>query len=257
RLTENMYRVTNRRDCCFFLPSLMLILSALCCLFEAYAEDMKAAAASLVDQSFALLDQLSRKGGAHAAPLLGKVAGFAGDADSLRQSLARSDLRSANSNITALEADRAEIDQALKLNPHAVAAPEWSALEGQVDKIARAIPRCSRPSDCGPAPSVEREFGSATSTIDAASEGPRIVIASRQSKQVIERLTGYFEGTALTSAGIYEGSTCLKDFHLRRVPGRQKIEFVLKLENPSAQTVLRITDAEDRITESAVLDPNV
>ena len=71
----------------------MLILTALCGALEAYAEDLKSASAQFSDQSFALLDRLSKQGGDSPNPLLGPVASFCGDADSLRQALARSDLR--------------------------------------------------------------------------------------------------------------------------------------------------------------------
>jgi hypothetical protein len=88
--------------------SLVLTLAALCCALEAYAEDLKSASARFTDQSFALLDRLSKQGGDSPNPLLGPVASFSGDADSLRQALARSDLRSASSNISSLQADRSK-----------------------------------------------------------------------------------------------------------------------------------------------------
>src|SRR5579885_291576 len=84
---------------------------------------------------------------------------------------------------------------------------------------------------------------------------PRIVIASRESDGGIVRLKGYFEGTALSSAGIYEGSRLLKGFSVNCVPCHQKVEFDLRLENASAATVLRIADADGRTAESPVIDP--
>jgi hypothetical protein len=240
-----------------WLP-LVLFLTASCCALEAYAEDLKSASAHFADQSFALLDQLSKQSSDNPNPLLGLVASFSGDADSLRQSLARSDLRSASSNIASLQADRTAVDQALKLHPNAVAAEEWSALRQQVDKLASEIPPCGVHADCGPAPTAASGAGSAPlGSISGAADSPRIEIASREYGDGIVRLTGYFEGTALKSAGIYDGAQCLKEFKVNRAPGRQRVEFDLRLENPSATTVLLVADSDDRIAEAPAIDPSL
>lgn len=260
-----MRRAANRRDGCriigrkglTWLPR-VLIFTALCCALKAYAEDLKSASVHLADQSFALLDRLSKQGSGNANPLFGLVASFSGDADSLRQSLARSDLRSASSNITSLQADRAAVDQALKLHPNAIVADEWSGLRQQVDKLASEIPPCGVHSDCGPAPDAASGTGSAPpGSIIGTADSPRIEIASRESSDGIVRLQGFFEGTALKSAGIYDGARRLKAFKVNRVPGRQRVEFDLRLENPSATTVLRIADADDRIAEAPAIDPSL
>ena len=238
----------------------MLILTALCCALEAYAEDLKSASAQFSDQSFALLDRLSKQGGDSPNPLLGPVASFCGDADSLRQALARSDLRSASSNISSLQADRTAIDQALKLHPNAIAVQEWNALKEQVAKLASEIPPCGAHSDCGPplAAARARGPGSASATSMSGEAGPpRIVITSREPGDGMVRLKGYFEGTALSSAGIYEGSRRLRAFEVSPVPGRQKVEFDLRLGNPSAATVIRVTDADDRVAEAPAIDPSL
>ena len=236
----------------------VLILAALCCVLEAYAEDLKSASAHFADQSFTLLDRLSKQGGDNPNPLLGAFASFCGDADSLRQSLARSDLRSARANIASLQADRKAVDQALKQHPNAITVNEWDALRQQVDRLAGAIPGCREPSDCGPPPATASGSGSAPSTgIGSARDSPRIVIASREPGEGIVRLKGYFEGTALKSAGIYEGARRLRAFKVNGVSGRQRVEFDLRLENPSAATVLRVTDADDRIAEAAAIDPSL
>jgi len=41
------------------------------------------------------------------------------------------------------------------------------------------------------------------------------------------------------------------------VPGRQRVGFDLQLENPSPAAVLRVTDADDKVAEAAVIDPNL
>ena len=234
----------------------MLILTALCCALEAYAEDLKSASAQFSDQSFALLDRLSKQGGDSPNPLLGPVASFCGDADSLRQALARSDLRSASSNISSLQADRTAIDQALKLHPNAIAVQEWNALKEQVAKLASQIPPCD--AHCGPPLAAARGPGVASATsMSGEADPPRIVITSREPGDGMVRLKGYLEGTALKSAGIYEGSTRLRAFEVSVIPGRQKVEFDLRLGNPSAATVIRVIDADDRVAEAPAIDPSL
>jgi hypothetical protein len=258
-----MSGTTNQRDRRLIVRSkalarlsLRLILIALCSPLGAYAQTLKAASAHFADQSFALLDRLGRQDGDNPNPLLGPVASFTGDADSLRQSVDRSDLRSASSVVTSLQADRAAVDQALKLHPDAIAVREWSALRQQLDDLAREIPPCR--AHCGVPPDALSGSGSAASDgIRRAAASPRIVIASRESGGEIVRLKGYFEGSALKSAGIYEGSRLLKALKVDMVPGRERVEFDLRLENPSAATVLRVTDGDDRIAEAAVVEQSL
>jgi hypothetical protein len=236
---------------------LVLILWVLCCASGAHGEDLKSASAHLADQAFALLDHLSKQGRDNPNPLLGAVASLSGDVDSLRQSLAHNDLRSASSDITSLQADRTAVDQALKLHPNAIPAQEWNTLKQRLDRLVREIPPCGTHSECGSAPDSESPPGLAPPGSIRPPAPPRIVMASRESDGGIVWLKGYFEGTALRSAGIYEGSRQLKSFKVNDVPGRQKVEFDLRLEDPSAATVLRITDANDRTAESPIIDPRL
>ncbi|MBV8450656.1 MAG: hypothetical protein JOZ29_00080 [Deltaproteobacteria bacterium] len=257
--------MANRRDGRRIIGSkeltglpLLLIFAALCCASEAYAGDLKSASAHFADQSFALLDRLSKHGSDNANPLLGLVASFSGDADSLRQSLAGGDLRSASSNIASLQADSTAVDQALQLHPNAIAAEEWNELRQQVAKLASEIPACGAHSDCGPAPDTASVAGSAPpGSISSTADSPRIEIISRESGGGIVRLKGYFEGTALKSAGIYEGAQLVKAFNVNRVPSRQRVDFDLRLKNPDAATILRIADTDDRIAEAPVIDPSL
>jgi hypothetical protein len=153
--------------------------------------------------------------------------------------------------------DRTAVDEALKLHPNAMSAQAWQTLTQQLDRLARQLPSCAPPSECGLAPGATSPFGLTPPGSVNPLGLPRIVIAARESDGGIVRLKGYFEGTALSSAGIYEGSRLLKGFNVNGVPGRQKIEFDLRLENPSAATVLRIADADGRTAESPVIDPRL
>jgi hypothetical protein len=238
---------------------------------QVYAADLKSASAQFAEQSFALLDRVSNQRGDKPNPLLGPVASFAGDADSLRHSLAHDDLRSANSNIVSLQADCSTIDQTLGQHPDALAAEQWRTLKEQFDRLARAIP----PSTAGSAalssatseakgksdsaPPVGAAGPGSPSAMDVTehSDAPRIVIASRETDRGFVRLKGYFEGRALKSAGIYEGPRRLKALKVVGVPGRERVEFDLRLGDPSPATILRVSDAEGRTVEAPALDPTL
>jgi len=240
-----------------WLP-LLLTLAGLCHLVEVDAGDLKSASAQFAQQSFALLDQLSKQGGDSPDPVLGTVASFAGDADGLRQSLARSDLRSAQSYMASLQTDATAIDQALQQHPNAILAAPWSALREQADKLAREIPPCRSPSACGSPPAAATGSGSASLTnVSADDYAPRIVITSRESAGGFVRLKGYFEGRALKSAAIYQGSSRLKVLKVDRIPGRQRVEFDLRFEEPSSATCLRVSDAAGKTAEAPVADPSL
>ena len=230
-------------------PVLLLIIAASYWVAEARAEDIWSGSDQLSEQSFALLDRLSKQSG-KPNPLVGPIASFAGDALSLRQSLARRDLRSAKASMAALQADSSAIDQALVQHPGAIPAQEWRALREHSEKIAREIPGCSP--DCGAAVSGSG-VASTTATISDR-DGPRIVITSRESDGGVIRLRGYFEGTAIRSAGIYAGSDQLRPLKVDHVAGRERVEFDLRLEDPSPATVLRVVDSEGRSDESPVND---
>ena len=253
--------MTNRREGCLIFGtkllswlSLVLIFAGWWCAPEAYAEDLKSTSAHFADDSFSLLDRLSKQSTTN--PLLGLVAAFAGDADSLRQSVARGDLRSAGSSVASLQSDRTAVDQALRLHPNAIPVQDWNALSQEVDNLARNIAPCA--AHCGQPPDAVSRSGTASpATASDAADAPRIVIASRESGEDIVHLKGYFEGRGLKSAGIYEGSTRLKAFNVSGVLGRQRVEFDLRLAHPSAATVLRVADGDDRTAEAAVVDPNL
>jgi hypothetical protein len=221
---------------------------------DSYAEDLKSLSAHFAEQSFALLNSVSNQGGDHPNPLLGPVASFVGDADSVRRSLAINDLRTATPQIVTLQADTAAIDQALKQHANAIAARQWNELKRQVEQLAREIPSCG--GACA-APAAAVSDSMPTKDRSTNSYAPQIVINSRESTGGTVRLKGYFEGTALKSAGVFEGPNRLKAFKVDGIPGRQRVEFDLRLEDPSAATTLRVIDADGRTAEAYALAPDV
>jgi hypothetical protein len=230
---------------------LLVVLPGLADQREAHTADPRSSSATLASQSFALLDKLN-KAGNKADPLVGLVAGFCGDAETLRQSLARGDLRAAGSAVAVLQTDRDALDQAFKAHPNPIALQDWSALGKQLDEVVREIPNCGV--NCAPPPDDKSDQNLASGTGAARTgDAPRIVVASREYDKETVRLRGYFEGSDLKSAGIYDGADELKAFSVDGVPGRQKVEFDLRLRNPSTTTALRITDGNHRTTEAFVI----
>jgi hypothetical protein len=243
----------KRRRQCLGCVLLLIVLAGLVDRYEARAADVRSDSAILANQSFGLLDKLS-KAGSSANPLLGPVASFCGDAETLRQSLARGDLREADSQMISLQADRDAVDQALKVHPNPIALRDWTALRAQLDELAREIPSCGTNCDAARDAKPNHNVPSRAGT-SSTGDSPRIVVASRDSDNGIVRLKGYFEGSDLKSAGIYEGQDELKAFNVDGVPGRQKVEFDLRLRSPSSATVLRIADSNNRMTEAFLIAP--
>ena len=233
----------------------LLVLALLCSAFDAYASDPASDAKRVAEQAFALLDQLSKHKTEHPNPLLGPMASLAGDADSLQQSLARNDSHSASSGIASLQDDSRAIDAALREHPDAIAGPEWNALKEEVEKLAHEIPAG------GPLARADSK-GSTGSGMPSVTgphvdfDTPQILITSRQPDDGYIRLKGYIEGRALKSAGIYQDGSLVKAFKVDDIPGRQRVEFDLKIEQPSKGMILRVSDAEGRSTEQSLLQPD-
>jgi hypothetical protein len=248
---------------------LVVTIGALCSVVDTYAGDAESVSAHLTEQSFGLLNRLSSKDADHSNPLVGSVAVFAGDADGLRRALKSGDLPLAHSRMASLQRDASTIDRALNQYPNATVNTQWSAIRQQMLELADEIQTCSPGSSALPAFAEREGRGGEGCRIDtgtrksgpailndvnAEGDSPRILIVSRESVGGFLRLKGYFEGTALKSAGLFEGSSRLKAFKVSRIPGRQRVDFDLRLEQPSPSTILRISDIEGRTAEAPVLD---
>lgn len=250
---------------------LIVIFGGCCSVLEVYAQDLGSASARLTDESFRLLNQLSSHDADHPNPLVGPVAVFAGDADGLHRALTSGDLPSAHSRMASLQADAGAIDLALNQSPRGTAADRWSVLRREMSELANEIQQCGegfaaprgsgqeegkrgrgcqiKTADSEPGPPIRND-------INVEGDSPRILITARESAGGFLRLKGYFEGTALRSAGIFEGSSQLKALKLSGTPGRQRVDFDLRLEEPSSATTLRVSDSAGRTAESSVLDGN-
>jgi hypothetical protein len=199
-------------------------------------------------RSFALLNSLNAESnGGSSNPLLGPVATFASDSENLSHALAQNDLAAAAKFAATLEADRTAIDSAVASHPRALPAADWKGIVQQLNTITKQITLAG-----------DRPAGSAspavTETSIARGVPPRVSIDSRTAQGNVVRIKGYMQGSALKSAGIYESGRRLRAFKVNDVPGQQRVDFDIGLSNPGPNTTIRVTDAEGRFAEAAVVD---
>lgn len=271
-----MSRETRSRQG-FPRPIIGALVSVVICtlgpaLCAAAVDDPATIAAALSNQAFAILNSLNAASEAGTtSPLLGPVAGFAGDAQTLSQALSKGDSPGAGRAMSALKSDAAALATAIKRHPGSMKAADWRSLEQQFAALEKRMPAvlatggsstssesappvASPASDVGgagpvAAPDAGEAGGAgiaAGSESGGASEGPRIEITSRSVKNNISHVKGYFEGTYLKSAGIYEGDQRVRPIKIDKVLGRQKVKFDLTLNGADVGTNLRVYDHAGR-----------
>jgi hypothetical protein len=249
------------------------------------ADDPKAASADLSNHAFELLNSLSTPdadGNANpgSKTLLGPVASFAGDAQTLSQALGAGDKAGARRATASLDADAAAVDAALKAHGDAIKAAikpdRWDALKRELAAIEKSVPPA--PASAGPRPAspppASGESASASAAAPGAamprpaadsaaaasapapgaadSGGPTIKIESRTVVGDVTHLKGYFEGSALQAAGIYEGAQSVKPIKVDHVLGSQRVEFQLSLRDADIATNLRVIDQAGRVATASV-----
>ncbi len=242
-------------------------------------ENPNAASGELSNQAFALLNSLNAPnpdGSANSGgkALVGPVASFAGDAQTLNQALSAGDTPAARRATAALDADAASVDSVLKAHQGAIKAAQWDSLKHQLAAIEKSVPPEPRsaavaggiePPAAAPPPVVPAAGAAAPSPTDAgasgaaataasssAGAGPSIKIESRHTVGDVTRIKGYFEGTALKSAGIYEGDQNVKPIRVDHVIGQQKVDFELALRDADVMTNVRVFDQAGRMASASV-----
>jgi hypothetical protein len=241
------------------------------------ADDPRAAAAALSNQAFALLNSLSAPAAdgstdPGAKALVGPVASFAGDAQTLSQALGAGSESAARNATASLNTDAASIEAALKSHNGAIKPDQWNGLKAELAAIEKSVPPApavasappSAPPPTGPpsgppaatAPGAEAASaaapGSSAPAAPAENAGPTVKIESHHTVGDVTRIKGYFEGTALKSAGIYEGDQDVKPIKVDQIPGGQKVEFELELRNADIATNVRVTDRAGRMAAASI-----
>jgi hypothetical protein len=245
----------------------MILCAAFAGLFAANgrAADPSAIATQLSDGAFAMLKSLNaQNSGGSSSPMLGPVASFAGDAQTLSHALTNGDRAAASNALGQLQSDRSTVDAALGAHPGALNATDWGKLKGQLDALAKQILTSASGSGSigtagtitheSSAPPPESGTAGASASVGAA---PKVVIDSRTFNGSDVRLKGYFEGTALKTAGIYQGRRRVRAFKVNDVLGEQRVEFDIGLQNPTPDAAIRIVDVDGRVGEASVLDPTM
>ena len=123
--------------------TVMILCAAFVGLFAANgrADDPSAIATQLSDGAFALLKSLNaQNSGGGSSPMLGPVASFAGDAQTLSHALANGDRAAASNALGQLQSDQSTVDAALGAHPGALNAADWGKLKGQLEALAKQIP---------------------------------------------------------------------------------------------------------------------
>ncbi|MGH7914401.1 MAG: hypothetical protein ACREPW_07100, partial [Candidatus Binataceae bacterium] len=140
-------------------------------------DDPKTASAELSNQAFALLNSLdapeaSGDSNPGVKALLGPVASFAGDAQTLSQALGSGDNAGARRATASLDSDAASLDAALKAHSGAIKADRWEALKQQLAAIEKIVPPASAASSSVPPPAADKPASASAGAPGAAPAPP-------------------------------------------------------------------------------------
>jgi hypothetical protein len=238
----------------------------------ARADDFHADAQHLSDASFAILNSLaSDNTKAGAAQVMGAMASFAGDAQTLSSALASGDRAAAGAAMTSLVADRRAVDEALLKNPGAIDSSKWSPLKTELASIQSRMPAASNAvAKTAPPSSDTTDPHSADSHSDVADvvrppaseasatvpdgSAPQVEITDRVTDDAGLHIKGYLQGTNLKSAGIYDGEAVIQKIDLAPVTGAQRVLLDFKLEQVSPGETIRVEDASGRAAEIRIVE---
>lgn len=230
-------------------------LVALVCGFPVHAAaataDARGAAAKLSNDAFALLGSLNSGGAAgESNPLLGPVAGLAGDAQTLSQALDRGDRGAAARAMGALESDRAAIDAALSAHPGALKSrSDWNSLKHEIDALSAGVHPAPPSAAPAPAPRLGSSGGEPT-------EGaPQVRITSYSARGDVAHVKGWLEGTNLKSAGLYDHGQRVGTLNIGKGRGEERFNFDLELHGVTPSTAIRVYDGAGRMAEARVAPP--
>ncbi len=226
---------------------------------DARSDDVHLDAQHLSDSAFAILNSLasdSTKAGA--GDVMGAMASFAGDAQTLSAALAKGDHDGAGAAMTALVADRRAVDEALVKNPHAIESSKWAPLKAELASIQSRVPAASDSvAKAAPVEShsdvVRPPASEAAATIPDGS-APRVEITSRVTDDTGLHIKGYLQGTNLKSAGIFDGEAMIQKIDLAPVTGAQRVLLDFQLEQVSSTETIRVGDASGRAAEVHIAD---
>jgi len=211
------------------------------------AKAPKDAAAELSDEAFVLLNSLNG-GSENAKPLLGPIAGFAGDAQSLSSALAGGNRESAGRAMAALQSDRDAVDAAMKASPGILNQSKWDSLKRDLDDLAKAVPPSRSPSETDAATGRSAADGT-----ERGGAGLKVKIESvTADSDRNTRVKGWLRGRELKSAGVYLGERQIRSFKIAPAAGSLRVNFDIALEEIEPGTVIRVYDRAGHFAEAEI-----
>jgi hypothetical protein len=218
------------------------------------AQDADSQAVDLSNHAFAMLNQVNLASN-KAAPMLAPAASLAGDAQTLATALTTHDNPGASSAMASILSDRDKIDAAAKIAAGNCPA-EWIDVRQKIAALEKIVPVSKGAGSIASSDAAASAPDSHASVAPPAGEtmpvAPKIEIESRVFKGGDVRVKGFLEGTDLKSAGIFDGDTKTRDIEVAGVPGEQRINFDLAVEQPSSSETIRVTDSYGREAQAMV-----
>jgi len=215
---------------------------------QSFAQDAQAQALELSDHAFSMLNALNASS-TKAGPILAPAASLAGDAQTLSTALGAHDQVTASGAMTSILSDRDRIEAAAKLAGGNY-PDQWTAIRQKIAALEKQVPASK-----GRVASSEVPVSHASVAPPAGEkmpEAPKIQIASRVFQAGKVRVKGFFEGTDLKSAGIFDGDTKSKDIDVASTPGEQRVNFDFSIEQPSPTQSIRVADVYGREAHALV-----
>jgi len=215
---------------------------------QTFAQDAQAQALELSDHAFAMLNAINASS-TRAGPILAPAASLAGDAQTLSTALGAHDSASAGGAMTSILSDRDRIEAAAKLAGGQY-PEQWTDIRGKIAALEKQVPAAKGPPVLSEVPKSHASVAAPAG--ESMPVAPKIEIASRVFQAGKVRIKGFFEGTDLKSAGIFDGDTKSRDIDVASAPGEQRINFDFSIEQPSATQSIRVADVYGREAQAMV-----
>jgi hypothetical protein len=218
------------------------------------ADDLQESAQHLSDGAFAMLNSLSSDSSkTGATDVMGELASFAGDAQTVAAALGKGDKAGAAQAMTALVSDRRGVDQALAKSPNAISSSQWGSLKVELASLERRIPPATgAAAKAGPPPGppVVPPPVSETTAPPPGGMEPKVEITNRTSDDAGVHLKGYLQGYDLKSAGIYDGDTLVTPIELSPTREGQRVNFNFTVQDVTPSQSIRVEDRMGRVAQA-------
>jgi hypothetical protein len=215
---------------------------------QSLAQDAQAQALALSDRAFAMLNAINASS-SKPGPILVPAASLAGDAQTLSSALGAHDNASASGAMASILSDRDRIEAAAKIAGGQYPA-QWTDIREKIAALEKQVPASKGPVASSEVPVSHASV--APPAGEAMPAAPKIEIASRVFQGGTVRVKGFFEGTDLKSAGIFDGDTKSRDIDVAGTPGDQRVNFDFSIEQPSPTQSIRVADAYGREAQALV-----